>query len=156
PLIHKRVLVVLKARGFLSVQDQDDVFQEVMQKLLTSLHSYDPSRGPFFPWLDTMTRHRDIDHHHLEKRCGIVLVDSPGVGSSIRVEGPRSMEDFDSPVDHAQAIFQSIDVNDLLLKLPLKERMLLFNRYFDGYSIAQLANLHGETERNIKYWIDKA
>lgn len=53
PLTYRRVLRILKG-GFniLSVQDQEDQLQEVMLRVVRSLHTYDPSRARFLNWLD--------------------------------------------------------------------------------------------------------
>jgi len=154
PLINSRIITVLKFfKGAWHEDDQDDMLQDVFMRLLKSIHSYNPE-SDFLPWLDTVTRNVKIDHFKRTSQEQYYLetpVENPDDES-----GQNQTMDFESRVDHAAEIFRSIDVAKLLASVDERDLELLFDYYFNGHSISEMAKRRGRPESTLKFWLGKA
>ena len=151
-LVHDRLIVVLKIFGVMDVQYQDDLVQEVMCRLLRFLDSYDSAR-PLLPWLDQIARNVRADHL---KRARTERTICSSLHGDTSEDDDVVLTEIATPTDQADVIIRSIDTRMLLCQLPENDRLLLLYRYFDGYSIPELALVYAASERTIKYWIAEA
>jgi RNA polymerase sigma factor (sigma-70 family) len=154
-LLNRRVIFMLKLFGIDSREDQDDLLMELFTKLLeSSLDSYDPSRGKFLLWLDAITHNLAIDHLKRMNRHARIF---PSLQrEEDPTEGGWSLDEFPSPTNQARVILTAIDVEYLMGHISDRDRLLLFQRYCDGFSIAELAEHHNTSERNIRFWIQRS
>src|SRR5262249_10911349 len=144
PLIYRRTLLILKfAFGVLPVQDQDDQLQEVMLRVVRSLHTYDPSRARFLNWLDQITRNLKIDYLNGKNRDDAVFSE------------PDEEQESDWQIDNYAAVNpdadMKIDLARLLQEIPEYDRLLLHDKYFDGYTVPELAEKYALPEPTIKF-----
>jgi RNA polymerase sigma factor (sigma-70 family) len=68
--------IVRRRHPFLSIEDTEDLVQEVLLSVHAVRATYDPSR-PFLPWLIAITRHRvgDAARRHVRQKAWEVAVD---------------------------------------------------------------------------------
>jgi RNA polymerase sigma factor (sigma-70 family) len=148
PLVYRRTLFILKfAFTVLRPQDQDDLLQEVMLRVVRSLHTYGRSGAPFLYWMDKITRNVKIDYLKGKKRNEEVFRDPDEEDSDWQIDNYTAANpDADIKIDLAR----------LLQELPEDDRMLLHDKFFDGYTVPELAEKYDLAESTIKFHLRRA
>lgn len=111
--------------------------EDLVQDTLIAIHrrrgSYDPAL-PFTPWLHAIGRYKLSDHF---RRRGI------------RRQVP--LDDVEEPAaDEAEACLAAADVERLLRDLPEKHRRSIRLTRIEGHSIAETAEMTGQSPSGVK------
>jgi RNA polymerase sigma-70 factor (ECF subfamily) len=110
-----------------NIEDQDDMFQEVMVRLYRSHRSYDSDK-PFLPWLYTIARNVKRDWLKNHNREFATLTELPPEPSHKSLVSQMSED-----------IYWKAVAEDLLVLLPENEREILWLFHIEGRTETELA-----------------
>jgi RNA polymerase sigma-70 factor (ECF subfamily) len=118
-----------------AVGDAEDLVQETLMALHLRRHTFDPEQ-PFTPWLYAIARYKLIDYLRRTR------------GSSANV----AIEDVENVIarDDQAASESSLDLDQLLERLPPKIRAAIRHVKLDGLSVAEAAARTGMSESAVK------
>ena len=119
----------------------DDLVQEVFLAAWDNLESY-RGRSSLKSWLLGIARHKVEAHYRRELRRHLSF-DSEDNSVSDPVDQPS----MDSELDRERARAQT---REILADLPESYRLLLFWRYWERRSLAEIASELGKTEKSVE------
>lgn len=122
------VYAYLRRQG-LSHADAEDLAQDVLEAAFRHLDSVEPGR--LRAWLEVVARNRLIDRAR-RKETGVVLGDVPERSSS-----------EPGPLETLIAAADAEEVRAALSTLGERDRLLVAQRYLEGRSVAEVAELSG-------------
>lgn len=116
----------------------DDLTAEVFGRMITKIHTFDPTKKPLLAWLYTIARNLISDHYRNEQKLA------------------RQMNQYDSPKHHQNPeIFVQInfDTRSLLCalkKLTAEQQEVIILRFIEGRNVAETAEIMGKTVGAVK------
>ena len=128
----------LKRQG-LSHEDAEDLTQEIFLRLHRNLDKFDP-QYPFMPWFRTLATHVCINWKKAQ----------PKAASLDAMEVDPAGAPGDGPRDPSALLQREIE------KLPPEYKMVLTYLYFQGLSIADIADAMHIPPGTVKTWLFRA
>jgi len=122
--------------------DIEDVLQEILIALHKGLHTY-RQQVPLTAWIAAIVRHKVADHyrHHAQHEA---------------LNDPIDEQHIDLFVEStAESVEASRDIEQLLKKLPDKQRVSIAAVRLNGMSIAETAKVMGLSESAVKVGIHR-
>lgn len=127
PSVHGLARTILRDSS-LAQEATHDVFLRLWQRPET----YDPSRGPFAPWLLRVTRNRSIDLLRRQREQPFAGDDAEAIG--------WVLDPAPDPADQAVTLVIRAQVREALAELAADQRALLEMAYFGGMSQREIAD----------------
>lgn len=123
-------------------EQTEDVLQETMLAAVRSLRRY---RGDssLYTWLYAIARNKIGDHIRRQKRRGPQPVELP---VDLRERSPG----VESRVIDRYQVQQALDA------LPADYRVALLGKYYEGFSVAELAQVMGRSEKAVESLLTRA
>lgn len=122
-----------------NMPDVEDLVQETLIAIHQRRDSYNPSL-PFTAWLHTIACYKLVDHY---RRSGV------------RAHVPLGDAGELAGADTSDAALASLDVERLLCDLPEKHRAAIRLTRIDGYSVAEAAEISGQSPSGIKIGVHR-
>lgn len=119
--------------------DIEDLVQETLMAIHQRRDSYDRSL-PFTSWLHTIARYKLVDHYRRR-----------GVRNSVPIE---DFQDFVAG-DSIEPALAAYDVETLLAGLSDRQRAAIRLTRIEGHSIAEAAQISGQTEAAVKVGVHR-
>ena len=142
---HSRAVYSLVLRIVQQGSTAEEIVQDVFLQLWRNADHYDPSRGPFLPWLLTLARNRALDQLRLK---------------SERQRRREEQADELPPVITAPNIEARLDeqrraerVRSLMNSLNPQQKRAIELAYFEGLSHTEIAERLKEPLGTVKSWI---
>lgn len=139
---YKEVLFICKKYG-LTMEDAEDVTQEVFIKVFESLSSLEKNES-FGGWISRIASNKCLN---LIKHNSIIQMNSMDDEES-------SMPELPAKEKNAQEIVEDKEVSELLQKiieeLPLEQKLVVFMYYYQDYSVAEIAKEFECPDRTIR------
>lgn len=126
-------------------QDREDTLHDILEKIVRHFNHYD-SRYALSTWIYRIARNHCLDLIRKQKR--LVSSESESVENLISPVG--------NPYEQMEADMNRQRIAFLLSQLPVKEREVLFLRYFEEMSYRDIARVMGTPLGTVKYLIHKA
>lgn len=126
-------------RLFNDPAEAEDLVQETLIAVHTRRLSFDRTQ-PFTPWAYAMARYKLIDHLRRTRRRVAVPLEDAGV-----LLAPED-------TSHATA---GADLDRLMADLPEKQRAAIRHTKLDGLSVAETAELTGQSEVSVKVGVHR-
>ena len=142
---HSRVVYSLVLRILRQAASAEEVVQDVFLQLWRNAAHYDPSRGPFLPWLLTMARNRALDQLRLKGERQRRREDQVDELPPVPVP-----PDFEHSLDEKR---RSARVHSLMDSLQPKQKRAIELAYFEGLSHTEIAESMKEPLGTVKSWI---
>ena len=120
----------------------EELTQEVMLTVWAKADRYDPQRAPLSAWVFTIARNKYVDAYRKRQRPEPDPQD-PSFRSTQAVAIPSPEREVD--VDRRQRV-----LSDALSQLPAEQRETLQALYFDGLTMAELADARGVPLGTVK------
>lgn len=133
--LYDRLATFFRRRLWWDVQSTEDLIQETLLSIHTSLASYDPDR-PFEPWFFSIARHKWLDYRRRARRCPAVCLDERF--PELRVEDGSAAADARKDVDKAMA------------SLSVPSRAILRDLKIHGFSVAETAARAGVSDAAVR------
>ena len=143
---YAQLLCSLGLRILKSVQESEDVVQEVFMQAWSKADTYRPEKGSVYTWLVTMARNRAIDRlrsKRFEHAGQFIVVD---LANLHLFDEPSSS----SPNAHAVRIEERKLVLETLKQLSLDQQQVLALAYYEGYSQSEIAGILVSPLGNVK------
>src|SRR5437870_3817719 len=128
---HSRLLYGLILRILGHRSDAEEVLQEVFMAVWNRSHTYQPDLGTPIAWLVRIARNRALDR----LRSNVVRLRTAESAAAM----PEAIE---TPETHAAQTEQHRTVVRALESLPLDQRVLIEQAYFQGFTQSELAERH--------------
>lgn len=128
------------------IHTAEDLTARLFERLLTGIASYDPSRGPFEPWLFAIARNQLNDHFRRQ-----------ALGSLLPWEWFQNKAGCELQPEETALLHE--EERELLIglsRLKPRQRDLLGLRFASGLSHRQIAGLTGLSESNVAVTIHRA
>jgi len=142
---HSRVVYGLVLRILQQTSTAEEVVQDIFLQLWRNAAQYDASRGPFLPWLLTLSRNRALDHLRLkserQRRRENQAEQMPAVAA---------VPDFEVRLDAKR---RALRVRELIGGLQQQQRRAIELAYFEGLSHSEIAAKLQEPLGTVKSWI---
>jgi len=142
---HSRMVYGLVLRILQQAATAEEVVQDVFLQLWRNAAQYDTSRGPFLPWLLTLSRNRALDHlrrkSERQRRREEQADELPAV---------VAVPDFESRLDEKR---RALRVRELIGELQPQQRRAIELAYFEGLSHSEIAAKLQEPLGTVKSWI---
>jgi len=142
---HSRIVYGLVLRILQQASTAEEVVQDVFLQLWRNAAQYDTSRGPFLPWLLTLSRNRALDHLRLkserQRRREDQTEELPAV---------VTVPDFESRLDEKR---RALRVRELVGELQPQQRRAIELAYFEGLTHSEIAAKLQEPLGTVKSWI---
>ncbi len=142
---HSRIVYALVLRILQQASTAEEVVQDVFLQLWRNAAHYDPSRGPFVPWLLTLARNRALDHLRLkserQRRREDQAEELPPVASA---------PDYENALDEKR---RAERVRALMTSLAPQQKRAIELAYFEGLSHSEIAAALKEPLGTVKSWI---
>ncbi len=142
---HSRIVYALVLRILQQASTAEEVVQDVFLQLWRNAAHYDPSRGPFVPWLLTLARNRALDHLRLkserQRRREDQAEELPPVASA---------PDYEKALDEKR---RAERVRALMTSLAPQQKRAIELAYFEGLSHSEIAAALKEPLGTVKSWI---
>lgn len=142
---HSRIVYGLVLRILQQASTAEEVVQDVFLQLWRNAAQYQPSRGPFVPWLLTLARNRALDTLRLKS------------------ERQRRREDQTEElpqIAHRPEYERALDekrraevVRSLMASLSAQQKKAIEMAYFEGLSHSEIAAALQEPLGTVKSWI---
>ncbi len=143
---HSRLVYSLVLRIVQQTATAEEVVQDVFLQLWRNARLYDPTRGPFAPWLLTMARNRALDQLRLkserQRRREGQSEDLP----QITIAAPN----YEKAIDEKR---QCERVRELMASLQPQQKRAIELAYFQGLSHSEIATVLKEPLGTVKSWI---
>jgi RNA polymerase sigma-70 factor (ECF subfamily) len=130
---YAQVLYTLGMRILRSVQESEDIVQEVFIQVWKKADSYDAQKGTVYTWLVTMMRNRAIDRlrskgykhaaQHVDPSVVVLFADAPS----------------SNPHSHAVRSENQNVVLGTLKQLSVDQQQVLALAYYEGFSQSEIA-----------------
>ena len=144
--LHSRAVYSLVLRILQQAGTAEEVVQDIFLHLWRNAERYDPSRGPFIPWLLTLARNRALDTLRLkserQRRREEQTQELPPV-----VSAPP---EFEKQIDEKRCAEK---VRTLMSFLNPQQRKAIELAYFGGLSHSEIAEALKEPLGTVKSWI---
>ena len=142
---HSRIVYGLVLRILQQAPTAEEVVQDVFLQLWRNAAQYDTSRGPFLPWLLTLSRNRALDHLRLKSERQRRREDQAD-----ELPAVIAVPDFESHLDEKR---RALRVRELIGALQPQQRRAIELAYFEGLSHSEIAAKLQEPLGTIKSWI---
>jgi RNA polymerase sigma-70 factor, ECF subfamily len=142
---HSRLVYSLVLRILQQASTAEEVVQDVFLQLWRNASQYDISRGPFLPWLLTLSRNRALDHLRLKSERQRRREDQAD-----EVPTVIAVPDFESRLDEKR---RALRVRELIGELQPQQRRAIELAYFEGLSHSEIAAKLQEPLGTVKSWI---
>ena len=121
------------------LQDREECLSDVVMRVWNKIDQFDPNRGSWSAWLTALTRNAALDRARQNKRAEPV--------DELSRETPSQ-----EPTPEEEVLRQErrAAVNRTLERLPSRERLLFYRKYYYLQSNAQIASELGMTERAVE------
>jgi RNA polymerase sigma-70 factor (ECF subfamily) len=130
---YAQVLYTLGMRILRSVQESEDIVQEVFIQVWKKADSYDSQKGTVYTWLVTMMRNRAIDRLRSKGfKHAMQHVDPAGI---VLFADPSSS----NPHSHAVRTESQNVVLGTLKQLSVEQQQVLALAYYEGFSQSEIA-----------------
>ncbi len=120
-----------------SREDAEDLTEHVFVKALRGISTFDPRRGAFIAWLNTITDRLVIDYYRTHKETGVLDTDIPLV----------------APDDPAADVGRRLDAEEVhaaIRELPHEHQQVLMLRFIADKNVAEVAQEMGKQEGAIR------
>jgi RNA polymerase sigma-70 factor (ECF subfamily) len=125
------------ARRVGSIDDREDVLQEILLGIHNSRHTYLPSR-PFYPWMFAVARNILIKYYRNTHKQNANLVE-------------MEMQSIASPEKSEAEITETLtEITHLIQELPGNQRKIISMLKIQGFSIKEVAAKLGLSDANVK------
>lgn len=140
-----------------SVEDAQDLTQEVFIKMYRTLNSYDAERGAFMTWLTTMTRNLLVDHFRKTKQDRITdsLDAAPSEHEDAMPLSEHIQDSSAAPDTRAQARQVGETVHRALQKLSPDLREAVILRDLQDMDYKEIATVLKVPEGTVKSRINR-
>lgn len=142
---HSRAVYALVLRILQQAGTAEEVMQDVFLRVWRNAAQYDPARGPFVPWLFTLSRNRALDTLRLksekQRRREEQSEDLPAL---------TAMPAFEAEIDGAR---RAQRVRSLMAELNPRQKQAIELAYFEGLSHSEIAERLKEPLGTVKSWI---
>jgi RNA polymerase sigma-70 factor (ECF subfamily) len=142
---HSRIVYGLVLRILQQASTAEEVVQDVFLQLWRNAAQYDTSRGPFLPWLLTLSRNRALDHLRLKSERQRRREDQAD-----ELPAAILVPDFESHLDSKR---RALRVRELMGALQPQQRRAIELAYFEGLSHSEIAVKLQEPLGTVKSWI---
>ncbi|MBQ8171526.1 MAG: sigma-70 family RNA polymerase sigma factor [Oscillospiraceae bacterium] len=122
----------------LSREDTEDIVSDIFLKVAKNARSFDPDRANFATWIYNIAKNTLTDHYR-QKKVMCVSYEDADVASIADVEA--QLKQINS--DRRKVIFKELSL------LKEKERLVIYYKYFEGYSNRQIADLLDMNESTV-------
>lgn len=122
-----------------NLQDQEDCISEVSIRVWNKIELYDPQKGSWKAWLTAITRNTAINHarkNNDDSQLEVLPPETPGTDPT--------PEESILQRERQKALRQAVS------RLPQKERVLFYRKYYYLQSTAQIASEMGMTQRAVE------
>lgn len=129
-----------KIRGYIHARvrnsaDADDIFSEIMEKILRKSDGFDPEKASLSTWIFTITRNTVIDHFRRSRPSE---------------ELDENLSD-DSELDEDLLNAESLgELAQALRSLPQQLMDIIVLRYYDGKPLTEIAKMMGLSYGAVK------
>lgn len=130
------VVKILRGRDDLA----EDVLQESFTKIWLGRTHYDSTKGTLFTWMLNIARNTAIDKFRSSDFRDSYLSHTPMNQST-----SESVDISVSPLEVGEnpSYFETIDMPEILAKLPSEQRQIIDLMYFQGYTQSEIADKFG-------------
>jgi RNA polymerase sigma-70 factor (ECF subfamily) len=142
---HSRAVYSLVLRILQQAATAEEVVQDVFLQVWRKAEHFDSSRGPFVPWLLTLSRNRALDHLRLKGERQRRREDQTEEFPATRIT-----PDFEDSLDEKR---RAARVRELMHSLQPKQRRAIELAYFEGLSHSEIASTLNEPLGTVKGWI---
>src|SRR5262245_4909322 len=142
---HSRIVYGLVLRILQQASTAEEVVQDVFLQLWRNAAQYDSSRGPFLPWLLTLSRTRALDHLRLKSERQRRREDQ-----TEELPSAIASPDFEGGLDQKR---RATRVRELMSALQPQQRRAIELAYFEGMSHSEIAEKLQEPLGTVKSWI---
>lgn len=125
-------------RGGASDPDAEEILQECMINVWRKAHTYNPKHAAASTWLFRLVRNKRIDFFRKQRPEQVVEADD------------LYSDEAQQPDHELQSDLNNNLVRKLIQRLPLEQRQLIYNVYFDGQSHSEIAEHTGLPLGTIK------
>ncbi|MBP1542455.1 MAG: sigma-70 family RNA polymerase sigma factor [Oscillospiraceae bacterium] len=122
----------------LSREDTEDIVSDIFLKVAKNARSFDPDRATFATWIYNIAKNTLTDHYR-QKKVMCVSYEDADAASIADVEA--QLKQINS--DRRKVIFKELSL------LKEKERLVIYYKYFEGYSNRQIADLLDMNESTV-------
>jgi RNA polymerase sigma-70 factor (ECF subfamily) len=119
-----------------STTDAEDITASTFEKALKSIERYDPAKARFFTWLYKIASNTTIDYLRKTKEITVGVDD---IGESFRRNGSFAEKEVENYVALVQ----------LMQEIPRSYQEVLVLRYFEEFSIGDIADILGCSKGNV-------
>ncbi len=122
--------------------DQDcaeDLASEVFVRMVEQIKYYQVRGKPIIAWLYTIAHNLVVDYFHKQSR----------VNTMLQKQGSDEI-DKEHPALVAERNQEEEFIKKVIANLTEKQRQFIMLRFFEGYELAEIANLMGQNERAIR------
>jgi RNA polymerase sigma-70 factor (ECF subfamily) len=130
---YHRLLYTFGMRMLRSVEESEDLLQEVFLQLWNTARSYDRGKGSVYTWLVTMTRNRAIDRLRskgYKRQVQHIDIDEITLATDSHSSNPYANAELH---EHQRLIVT------VLQKLTLDQQQVIALSYYEGYSQSEIA-----------------
>src|SRR5579863_10735844 len=142
---HSRIVYALVVRILQQGSTAEEVVQDVFLHLWRNAGQYQPSRGPFVPWLLTLARNRALDQLRLKSERQRRREDQ-----TEEIPAVVSAPDFEGKFDEKR---RALRVRELIASLQPQQKRAIELAYFEGLSHSEIAAKLQEPLGTVKSWI---
>ena len=121
----------------LSREDTEDIVSEVFLKAARSAGTYDPEKAGMGTWLYRIAENTLIDHYR-KKRLKIVPLE----------EAPEPTVDFERQLEGISSEKRRMVFRELV-RLQEKERLMVYYKFFEGYTNREIAAVLDMNESTV-------
>ena len=120
-------------------EDTEDVVSDIFFKVAQNGARYDPKKSKFSTWIYAIANNALIDFYR--KRKAAVSLDDEEAGVVLKVDFETQLAQISSP--KRQALFEE------LATLKERERLIVYYRFFEGYTNRQIGELLQMNESTV-------
>lgn len=135
--VHRYLLIAVK-----NEQDAHEIGQDLFEKLLVKLRTFDPGRGEFRPWLFSMARRMALDHLRRARRSHTLDPDEIALYMPRTTDRERALKERFDP---------SLDVAAIVDSLPAAQRRVVVLRFAFDFTPTEIAEIVGVSPDAIRH-----
>lgn len=139
-LLLQKISIILSKylfRKITSVDDREDVLQEILISIHNSRHTYLPSK-PFYPWMYAIAKNTLVKYYKKIHRQSLFTIEAE-INSLVSPEKKDSNE-----------INRTKEILNLIEELPRKQREIILLLKIGGLSIKEVSAKLNLSEANVK------
>ncbi len=130
-------LVKFLARRIGSLDDREDVLQEILLAIHNSRHTYLPSK-PFYPWMYAIAKNTLVKYYKKIHRQNANIIEA----EINNIVSPEKIESTENS--------KSLEILNLISELPGKQKQIISMLKIQGLSIRSVAAKLNLSEANVK------